>query len=151
MNRGSRLIAATACLGVALASPVRADRTRTVATVDRPAVVTAVPSAPERGAAGGSGRVILGVTGFVPSPDGTVQAVVKAARDGAGPEREIGRFGIFPDAAFTAPDPSRARRFAFKLPEELAGAERVRLNVYLVPLHGDGKGARLDLGSVELH
>ena len=37
-----------------------------------------------------------------------------------GAEREIGRFGIFPNAEFKAAEPSKAQRFGLALPKELA-------------------------------
>jgi hypothetical protein len=121
------------------------------ATVDRPAAVTA-PAAPaaEGIAPEQAQRVIIKVTGFQPPSEGAVQVVVKAQMDNAGAEREIGRFGIFPNAEFKAAEPSKAQRFGLALPKELAHGGPVKLNVYLVPLRGEGTGARLELGSPEI-
>ncbi len=121
-----------------------------VATVDNPAVIGAAAAAGKHHEPGQSPRVIMSVTGFQPPQDGAVQVVVKAEKDDAGTEQEIGRFGIFPNAEFKATDLSKAQRFGLPLPNELASGGTVKLKVYLVPLRGDGKGARLDLGGAEI-
>jgi hypothetical protein len=122
-----------------------------VATVAGPVVVTAT-AAPvaDQGLASQSRRVIISVTAFRPPREGAVQAVVKAQKDGDRTEQEIGRFGIFPNAEFKAPDPSKARRFGLPLPKELASGGAVKLNVYLVPFKGDGSGALLEIGGAEI-
>jgi hypothetical protein len=121
-----------------------------VVTVDKPGGVTATAApAPERRAADQSPRVIISVTGFQPPQDGAVQAVVKAQREDTGVEQEIGRFGIFPHAAFKV-EPSKAQRFALPLPKELASGAPVQLKVYLVPFQGEGKGAWLEVGGAEI-
>jgi hypothetical protein len=76
--------------------------------------------------------------------------VVKARSDGSQEEREIGRFGVFPNAEFRASDLSKAQRYGLPLPQELAGAKALKLHVYLVPLRGDGSSARLELGGAEI-
>ena len=128
-----------------------AEGDQVIATIDRPAAITAsaAPAAegiePEQ-----TQRVIIKVMGFQPPNEGAVQVVVKARMDATGAEREIGRFGIFPNAEFKAAEPSKAQRFGLALPKEFSRGGPVKLNVYLVPLKGEGKGARLELGSVEI-
>jgi hypothetical protein len=138
-------------LPAAFVGSVAAKGGSVLATVDRPAVVMASPAAAERGAIErnvGEPRVIVTVTGFQPAHTGAVQAVVKALLDGT--EQEIGRFGIVPHAAFKAAEPSQAQSFSLPLPKGLATGGSVRLNVYLVPSTGDGKGARLEVGGAEI-
>jgi hypothetical protein len=131
------------------AAAAEGDQVR--ATVDQPAVVTAAPMA-EGQVAGQPARVVISVTGFRPPQDGgPVQGVVKLQGEGARPEREIGRFGLFPQAEFQTADPSAAQRFGFALPKELASGGPMKLNVYLVPMRGEGKGSSLELGGAEIH
>jgi hypothetical protein len=127
-----------------------AEGARVVVTVDKPGSITATAApAPERRAVDQSPHVIISVTGFQPPQDGAVQAVVKVQREDTGTEQEIGRFGIFPHAAFKA-EPSKAQRFALPLSEELASGAPVHLKVYLVPFPGEGKGAWLEVGGAEI-
>src|SRR6266516_3872325 len=144
-SAGRALALAFACL-----TPFAAEASPLVATVDNPAVIGAAAAAGKHHEPGQSPRVIMSVTGFQPPQDGAVQVVVKAEKDDAGTEQEIGRFGIFPNAEFKATDLSKAQRFGLPLPNELASGGTVKLKVYLVPLRGDGKGARLDLGGAEI-
>lgn len=149
--RRSAIMGAGCALMVALAYEVAvaAEDSVPVATVVSPAVITATPApAADQGVASQSPRVIISVTGFRPPHEGAVQAVVKIRRDGT--EQEIGRFGIFPNAEFTAADPSKAQRFGVPLPKELARGGPVKLNVYLVPFKGEGSGARLEIGGAEI-
>jgi hypothetical protein len=139
-----------ACV-LALPAPVgvvAAESDQLLATLDKPAVVT-VRSGPER-SAGAPARVEIIVTGFQPPQAGAVQAVVEAQRVGSETEREIGRFGIFPNTQFKVADPARGQRFGFLLPKELAVGGLVKLTVQLVPLRGEGKGATLQLGGAEI-
>jgi hypothetical protein len=120
-----------------------------LATVEMPAIVTAV-SAPASAGIDTRPRVIISVMGFQPPQDGgAVQVVVKAQRDGT--EQEVGRFGITPNVPFKAADPSKAQRFGLELPKELASGGPVKLNVYLLPTRGQGRGARLEVGGAEIH
>jgi hypothetical protein len=138
------LMVALACEGA-----VAAEDSVPIATVASPAVITATPApAADQGVASQSPRVIISVTGFRPPHEGAVQAVVKIQRDGT--EQEIGRFGIFPNAEFSAADPSKAQRFGLPLPEELASGGPIKLNVYLVPFKGEGSGARLEISGAEI-
>jgi hypothetical protein len=108
--------------------------------VDKPATI-ALPAG-----AAGTGRLVLAVTGFTPSAQGPVQAVVKL-RCGAG-EREIGRFAITPQVAFTA-SVEEAQRFGLALPPDQACGQAASLSVHLVPSRGDGRGASIEIGGVE--
>src|SRR5882724_4864919 len=86
---------------------VSAEGSPLIATVERPAVVTAAaPPGPE--VSPGDQRVVVSVTAFTPPRDGTVQGVVKVKKNEGG-EHEIGRFGMFPNAEFRASDPSQAQ------------------------------------------
>jgi hypothetical protein len=150
-DRRSAIMGAGCALMVGFASEgaVAAEDNVPVATVANPAVISAAPApAAEQGVASQSPRVIISVTGFRPPHDGAVQAVVKIRKDGM--EQEIGRFGIFPNAEFTAADPSKAQRFGLPLPKELASGGAVKLNVYLVPFKGEGSGALLEIGGAEI-
>ena len=125
---------------------VAAQPERSLATVDKPAVVATTPPTE---AANKNRRLILTVTGFQPPESGAVQVVVDARTAAGG--QEIGRFGIFPNAPFTASEPSRGQRFGLPWPSELAGLDHsVTLNVHLVPLRGTGEGARLEVGAAAI-
>jgi len=115
-----------------------------VATVDHPAIIYAMkaPSAEQRPAA----RVVLSVIAYRPPVDGSVQAVVKAI-NGEREAQEIGRFGLHPDVEFRVGNSSNAPRFAFPLPGGSTGDKPLKLQVEVVPLTGEGKNARLELGS----
>jgi hypothetical protein len=139
---GAYCVLALALAGAAVA----AEGDQMLATVGMPAVVTAMLVAPER--AGEPRRVIVSVTAFRPPQDGHVMAVVKAESNGT--EQEIGRFGIFPEAEFSAAESSKTQRFGLRLPKELASAGPVKLNIYLVPSIGEGAGARLEVGGAEI-
>lgn len=88
-----------------------------IATVDRPAVVTAVAVMPETRPADQPTRVVISVMAFRRPRDGAVQAVVRIQRNGSGSQLEVGRFGIFPNAEFRAAELSKAQRFGFPLPK----------------------------------
>ena len=47
--------------------------------------------------------------------------------------------------------PSTLSRWSLQLPKELASGGPVKLNVYLLPTRGEGKGARLEVGGAEIH
>jgi hypothetical protein len=152
-GRRSWLSGACSALAVMFASVEAgaAEGDQVFATVDKPAAVTATAAPAAEGIEPEQAqRVIIKVIGFQPPNQGAVQVVVKARMDDKGAEREIGRFGIFPNAEFKAAAPSKAQRFGFALPKGLARGGPVKLNVYLVPLNGEGKGARLELGSPEI-
>lgn len=133
---------------LSVCNPMAAQEQRLVATVARPATVPVSRPATAAAAQGAASRVVIGVSGFQPSPSGPVQAVVTAACDGA--EVEIGRFGILPQAPFTASDPAREHRFSLTVPAD-AGCQRLgSVTIRLVPTQGDGAGAVLEIGRAEL-
>jgi hypothetical protein len=136
---------------LALLAAIAAEGDQVLATVDRPAIVTATPAkalesaAPDQPAP----RVIVHVTGYQPPQKGGVRGVVKVQKPD-GTELEIGTFGVFPDTAFKA-DTSRARRYGFPLPKELATGA-VKLKVEIVPdkARDTGEGAQLEIGRAEI-
>jgi hypothetical protein len=150
VHRRSYGMGALCGLSIALASigAVAAEADQLLATVERPAVVTATPAPLTEAKAGQSTRVVIKVMGFEPAQDGPVQAVVKAERNGT--EQEIGRFAITPYTKFRAAEPAKAKRFALPLPKELASGDPVKFNVYLVPAQGGGKGASMEIGGAEI-
>ena len=95
-------------------------------------------------------HVVVNVMAYTPSRDGAVQGVVKVQKNADGTEQEIGRFGIFPNTEFLAADPSKARRYSFPLPRDVLRDGPVKLTVHVVPLRGEGKDARLELGGAEI-
>ena len=132
-----------ACLGAA------AEGSQLIATVERPATVTA-SAAPGGDASLAGQQVVVSVMGYKPARDGAVQGVVKVQPSEGGTEQEIGRFGIFPNAEFRAADPSQARRFSFPLPPNLTRGGPVKLKVEVAPIRGDGKDAQLEIGGAEI-
>jgi hypothetical protein len=145
-------VAWTACvaalvLALALMRPSVASAEPVTATVDQPAVITTTTGAAESAPANPS-RAVIHVTAFTPPHSGAVQAVVKVEQGGH--EQEVGRFGIFPNAEFTANSPSQVRRFGLPLPKSLAAGGPLTFKVDLVPLTGDGQGARMVFGLAEV-
>jgi hypothetical protein len=134
---------------LALLAPVAAvaaEGDQLLATVEKPAVLTARSSA--QGISDQS-RVIIDVTGFKPAQEGSVQAVVKAQKQD-GTEQEIGRFGLFPQTEFKS-DVAGAQRYSVPLPKDLASSGQIKLKVELVPgPRGIGEGAQLQIGSAEI-
>jgi hypothetical protein len=135
----------------ALIAALPAEGDRLIATVGKPAIVTAAPAKPQEGLAADKAapRVVVHVTGYQPAQKGSVRGVVKVHK-ADGTEQEIGTFGVFPDAAFKA-ETSRARAFSFPLPKELA-ADPVKLKIEVVPdkERGTGEGAQLEIGHAEI-
>lgn len=125
---------------------VRADQLS--ATVGAPASVTlgrgplldAARPLPSRGVG-----VVVTVSGYQPPSEGAVQIVVKAKVMESGAEREIGRFGIMPRAAFSSEQPDKMQRFRLSLPPDLALEKIEKLKIYLVPSVGAGAGASLEI------
>ena len=126
-----------------------AEDNRLIATVGKPAIVTATPAGVSQQDAGSGPRVVVEVTGYQPAREGAVRGVVKVQKPD-GSEQEIGTFGVFPNTAFKA-DTSRPRSYSFDLPKELASG-KVQLKVELVPdkAQGSGAGAQLEVGKAEL-
>lgn len=109
------------------------------AHVDAPARVAIAPA--REPAQDDAGRLVITVTGFKPATSGTVEGVVLIPC-GTG-EREIGRFGIFPQQSFAAGDHAKPQRFGFVVPE---GCKPSHVTVHLEPSAGDGSGAELVIG-----
>ena len=59
-------------------------------------------------------------------------------------------FGIFPNTEFSAADPSKVRRYSFPLPRDVLQDGPVKLTVHVVPLRGEGDGARIEVGGAEI-
>jgi hypothetical protein len=91
-------------------------------------------------------RLVITVTGFTPSANGPVEAVVLIPCGTE--EREIGRFGIFPQQSFTAGKNANSQRFGFALPSACKVPSRV--TVRIEPSAGDGSGAEFVIGRAEL-
>jgi hypothetical protein len=136
---------------IPLIDPVAAEDNQLLATVDRPAILTATPAKVLESPAADqpAPRVIVHITGYQPPQTGGIRAVVKVQKPD-GSEQEIGTFGLFPNAAFRA-DPSAAHRYSFPLPKELA-AGPVNLKVEIVPdkARSTGKGAQIEVGHAEI-
>jgi len=150
VDRRSRAIGAAGILAVTLAYlSAAAEANELIATIEHPATVTvAVAPGPDSAKAGR--HVVVDVTAYTPSRNGVVQGVVTVQKNADSKEQEIGRFGIFPNTEFSAADPSKVRRYSFPLPRDALQDGPLKLTVYVVPLRGDGKGARLELSGVEI-
>ena len=138
------LVAVLACLSAAT------EGNQLIATVEHPATVTVtVAQGPDSIEAGQ--YVVVDVTAYTPPRDGAaIQGVVTIQKYTDSTEQEIGRFGIFPNTEFSAADPSKVRRYSFPLPRDVLRDGRVKVTIYVVPLRGEGKGARLELGGAEI-
>jgi hypothetical protein len=136
---------------IALIAAIAAEGDQLLATVDRPAILTAAPAKGLESTAAGepASRVVVHVTGYQPPQKGGIRGVVKVQKPD-GSEQEIGTFGVFPDSAFKA-DSSRPRLYSFPLPKELATGA-VKLKVEIVPdkAQGTGEGAQLEVGRAEI-
>ncbi len=123
-----------------------------LATLDKPAVMTATLSGPTLTETPGPPRVLLTIVAFTPPPDKKpVEIVVSAARHDGSARHELGRVAISPYAAFGRGDTKRWQNFAFALPDALTGQATLTLSVALVPALGGGKGASLEVGSAAIH
>jgi len=136
---------------IAPIATIAAEGDQLLATVNRPAILTATPARAFESTAADqpAPRVIVHVTGYEPPQKGAIRGVVKVKKPD-GSEQEIGTFGMFPDTAFQV-DSSRARRYSFPLPKELATGV-VQLKVEVVPdkAQGTGEGAQLKLERAEI-
>jgi hypothetical protein len=146
-------IALSALTAALMMWEARAGVDQPSATVETPASVS-VDRAPELEAgvrrSAGSRAVVVVVSGYQPPLEGSVQVVVKAVVGENGVEREIGRFGVMPRAAFSTNQPEKAQRFRLSLPSDVEIGRPGKLKVYLVPSIGDGAGARLYIEGVEV-
>jgi hypothetical protein len=118
-----------------LVGPAMADSL--LATAETPATLTVQPRPAAAGlTASGRRRLTVTVMNYRPAADCTPVEIVVIASGAAGAgERELGRFGLTPAAAFDAASPSAAQRFSFALPPELSGGAPVTLSVRLVLRH----------------
>jgi hypothetical protein len=139
---------------LALLAPVAAiaaEGDQLLATVDKPAIVTATLAKVLESTAVKqvASRVIIYVTGFQPPQKGGVQGVVSVQKPD-GSEQQIGTFGIYPQEAFTAGS-SREQKFGFPLPSDLA-AGPVKLKVAIGPdkERETAAGAQLEVGRAEI-
>jgi hypothetical protein len=136
---------------IAPTAAISAEDGQLLATVDRPAILTATPAKALESTAADqpAPRVVVHITGYQPPQKGAIRGVVKVQKPD-GSEQEIGTFGVFPDTAFKA-DSSRARRYSFPLPKELAtGAWKLKVEVVPDKAQGTGEGAQLEVGGAEI-
>jgi hypothetical protein len=125
-----------------------AQENRFVAAVDKPVTVPLVQASSADAERGSPVHVVVTVTGFRPSPAGPVQAVIDVQCDGS--KVEIGRFGILPQTPFSASEPSKAQRFSLTLSPHPPCTQPESVTIRVVPTHGDGRGAMLEIGGAEL-
>ena len=137
------LVVMLACFSAA------AEGNQLIATVERPATVT-LAFAPGSDSIKAGQHVVVDVAAYTPPRHGAVQGVVTIQKNTDSTEQEIGRFGIFPNTEFSAADPSKVRRYSFPLPRNVSQDGPVKLTVHVVPLRGEGEGARLELGGAEI-
>jgi hypothetical protein len=129
--------------------PCAAENDPSIAAVGKPATITARTASPDETAAAPS-RLVVSVSDFQPAADGNaVQVVVRALNERTGAEQEVGRFGVMPYGA-AGIAPPQVQRFGLALPEYLSADHSIRLNVYLEPSNGNGKGARLKVDGAEI-
>jgi hypothetical protein len=133
--------------------PCVAENDPSIAAVGKPATITARTASPDETAAAlskRSTRLVVSVSDFQPAADGSaVQVVVRALNERTGAEQEVGRFGVMPYGA-AGMAPPQVQRFGLALPEDLSADHSIRLNVYLEPSIGNGKGARLKVDGAEI-
>jgi hypothetical protein len=130
-----------------IASPAAVAREDFVrATVANPATVPVTRTQVAHPRDEGPARVVITVTGYQPSPAGPVM-IAASLRCGA-EDREIGRFSVLSATGFTEADQSRKQYFGLPLPDGCGSAEHVIIR--LVPGSGDGTGAHIDIGGVEI-
>lgn len=138
---GCAIRAVFAVMALSALEMAAAEENDARARVNAPARVAIAPAreTPQHDA----GQLVVTVTGFKPATAGTVEGVVLIPC-GTG-EREIGRFGIFPQQPFTAGNNTKPQRFGFALP---AGCKPSQVTVRVEPSAGDGSGAELVIGEV---
>jgi hypothetical protein len=149
MGRRSRATGIAGVLAAMLGCMGAAAEGQLIATVERPATVTVtVAQGPDSIEAGQ--YVVVDVIAYTPPRDGAIQGVVTVQKHTDSTEQEIGRFGIFPNTEFSAADPSKVRRYSFPLPRDVLQDGPVKLTVHVVPLRGEGEGARIEVGGAEI-
>jgi hypothetical protein len=120
------------------------------ATVGSPASVPLVRSQPKDALSGSRASIIVSVAGYQPPREGAVEVVVKAQLGKGGAEHEVGRFGIMPQASFSAKQPERMQRFRLIVPPNLDLTGLEKLEVYVTPTLGDGAGARVEIKDAKM-
>jgi len=144
------LVLAAALAALALVRAQAAEGDQLLATLEKPAVLTAARSGVLESTNRGNPAVYVQVTGYrAPPGGGSILIDVKAEQPG-GVERDVGKFGLSLDRPFTAADKSRAQTFRLPLPRDLAASEPLRLKVYVVPSRGDAREARVEIGKAEI-
>jgi hypothetical protein len=130
--------------------PCAAENDPSIAAVGKPATTTARTASPDETPSKRSTRLVVSVSDFQPAADGNaVQVIVRALNERTGAEQEVGRFGVMPYGA-AGIAPPQVQRFVLALPEDLSADHSIRLNVYLEPSIGNGKGARLKVDGAEI-
>lgn len=110
-------------------------------TVGEPATVRLSEKNEPSSTGAGGRRIVVVVDAFEPSPAGPI-AVVVTMQCGDATE-EIGRFGVFPNAAFTSSSRVEPQRFGFDMPDNLACPRPKNVTLRLEPSLGDGSGASM--------
>lgn len=124
-------------------SPVHANEGDMQATVGKPATI-AISGATNPAPADAGTRIVVTVNGYEPSKAGPVTTVVSVhCGDNI---QEIGRFGIFPDKAFSVSAGAQPQRFSFPLPDDPACRQPRAITIHLEPQTGDGAGASVNIG-----
>lgn len=127
--------------------PVHANEGEMQATVGKPATI-AISGKAERPYAEAGGRVVVTITGYEPSTAGSVTVVVSVR---CGDDlREIGRFGIFPDVAFSVSAGAKPQQFGFPLPIDPACRQPQSVTLHVEPQAGTGVGASIAIGSASI-
>ncbi|MBB3612708.1 hypothetical protein [Rhizobium sp. BK602] len=130
-----------------IVSPVQANEGDMQATIGKPATI-AISGASAHAPVAGGARVVVTINAYQPSMAGPVATVV-SVRCGA-ELREIGRFGIFPNQAFSVSAGAKPQRFGFLLPDEPACRQPQTIEISLDPQTGDGTGASITIGSASI-
>ena len=132
---------------LSLVSPLQANEDSMQATVDKPATI-AISGASERALVDGATRIVVTINAYEPSKTGPVATVVSVR---CGDDvREIGRFGIFPDEAFSVSRGTKPQRFGFPLPNDLACRRTQTVIIHLEPQTGNGAGASITVGGANI-
>ncbi|NTJ68574.1 hypothetical protein G6M50_24415 [Agrobacterium rhizogenes] len=137
-------ICAMAFTMLRIGGPVQASGSDMQATVGKP-VTIAIAGVAEHAPVDGGKRIIMTVNAYEPSKSGPVTIVVSVRCGEA--LREIGRFGIFPNEAFSVSRGSNPQRFGFPLPDEPSCRQPQTVEIALEPQTGDGAGASITIGS----
>jgi|GEM_PF-4865701 len=134
-----RTVAALAAIpGSACGAVTAAEGAHLSATVSRPAVISLRADA-TAGAGERSQSVVISVREFRPSSNGPVQIVVEEACGGS--TRVLGRFGVYPERAFSERSPGRAQHFRARVAAGSCVASSKTVRVRIVPSRGNGAGA----------